>query len=129
MGVFTEAEMAKISKMGPLGPVKPTRPTSTPTTCRRRPRQEAFFDPGYSGPIKVGDDGLNGGLGAVGQSGKVSCRSCHLGLWLIDTRSQPNNTSLGIDWFFRNAPSLVNVAYYERQLAGSASTTTCGART
>ncbi|HNN92801.1 MAG TPA: cytochrome c peroxidase [Pseudomonadota bacterium] len=115
-GVFTEAEMAKISKMGPLGPVKPD-PTNKYADNLQVAAfgKQLFFDPGYSGPIKVGDDGLNGGLGAVGQSGKVSCRSCHLGLWLIDNRSQPNNTSLGIDWFFRNAPSLVNVAYYERQ--------------
>lgn len=76
--------------------------------------QRLFFDPGYSGPIVVGDDGTNGGLGAAGEAGKVSCRSCHLGDWMIDDRSRPNGTSLAIDWFFRNAPTLVNVATYER---------------
>jgi cytochrome c peroxidase len=33
--------------------------------------------------------------------------------WLIDTRSQPNATSIAIDWFIRNSPTLVNVASYE----------------
>lgn len=115
-GVFTEAEMAKIAKMGPLGLPKPD-PTNQYADSSQAAAlgKQLFFDPGYSGPLKVGDTGLNGGLGAVGQTGKVSCRSCHLGLWLVDTRSSPSNTSLGIDWFFRNAPSLVNVGYYEKQ--------------
>src|SRR5262245_40829155 len=38
---------------------------------------------------------------------------------MIDTRSQPNGTSLGIDWLPRNAPSLVNVAYYKEQFGWS----------
>src|SRR5262249_31968743 len=59
------------------------------------------------------------GLGAVGERGKVACRSCHLTQWMIDTRSQPNGTSLGVDWVSRNAPSLVNVAYYKEQFGWS----------
>lgn len=115
-GVFTEAEMTTVRTMGPL-------PSLAVDTTNRygddakvaQLGQRLFFDPGYSGAIVTGSDGKNGGLGAKGETGKVSCRSCHLGDWMIDNRSQPNGTSLGIDWFFRNSPSLVNVAYYEQQ--------------
>ncbi|MCB9701779.1 MAG: hypothetical protein H6711_07805 [Myxococcales bacterium] len=113
---FTDAEIAKMQDFSPA-------PTAiNDTTNKFADNEDAamlghrlFFDAGYSGPIVVGDDGSNGGLGAVDETGKVSCRSCHLGDWLIDTRSQPNGTSLAIDWFFRNAPTLANVATYETQ--------------
>ena len=112
---FTPEERAKLEALTPA-------PEAVPDTTNKYADdpaaaafgQRLFFDPGYSGPIVVGDDGMNGGLGAAGESGKVSCRSCHLGEWLIDDRSRPANTSLGIDWFFRNAPTLVNVATYEK---------------
>src|SRR5262245_546287 len=38
---------------------------------------QLFFDPRYAGPLAIADDGANGGLGAVGQSGRVACASCH----------------------------------------------------
>src|SRR5262245_61044656 len=31
--------------------------------------QALFFDRSYSGPIDIGDDGVNGGLGAHGEAG------------------------------------------------------------
>ncbi len=113
---FSAVEIAKIEELSPA-------PTAIDDTTNKYSKDPAaidlghrlFFDAGYSGPIVVADDGMNGGLGAEGQAGKVSCRSCHLGDWLIDTRSQPNGTSLGIDWFIRNAPSMVNSATYDRQ--------------
>ncbi len=115
-GVFTEAEMTAIRQLGPLLAPEPdptNRYANDPKVALFG--QKLFFDPGFSGPIVVGDDGKNGGLGAKGDTGKVSCRSCHLGDWLIDNRSMPNGTSLGIDWFFRNSPSLANVTYYTTQ--------------
>jgi len=113
---FSDAEMTKVQALSPA-------PGAVDDTTNKYSTDEAavdlghrlFFDPGYSGPIVVGDDGMNGGLGAVGDTGKVSCRSCHLGDWLIDDRSQPNGTSLAIDWFIRNSPTMVNVATYEKQ--------------
>jgi cytochrome c peroxidase len=119
-GVFTPAEVTKLQALGPL----PALPPDTTNHLADDPRaaalgQRLFFEPGYSGPIVTGDDGHNGGLGAAGDRGKVSCRSCHLTEWMVDTRSSPNGTSLAIDWFFRNAPSLVNVAYYKEQFGWS----------
>jgi cytochrome c peroxidase len=119
-GMFTTAEVAKLAMLGPLPALK----TDTTNRFADDPAaailgQRLFFETGYSGPIVVGDDGQNGGLGRVGETGKVSCRSCHLTDWMIDTRSKPNGTSLGVDWFIRNAPSLVNVAYYEKQFGWS----------
>jgi cytochrome c peroxidase len=119
-GIFTPAEVAKLSTLGPLPALKAdttNRFADDPAAAALG--QRWFFESGYSGAIVVGDDGQNGGLGRVGETGKVSCRSCHLTDWMIDTRSQPNGTSLGIDWFIRNAPSLVNVAYYEKQFGWS----------
>lgn len=119
-GIFSPAEVAKLMTLGPLPALKldtTNRFADDPLAAALG--QRWFFEPGYSGAIMVGDDGHNGGLGKVGETGKVSCRSCHLTDWMIDTRSQPNGTSLGIDWFFRNAPSLVNVAYYEKQFGWS----------
>jgi cytochrome c peroxidase len=44
-------------------------------------------------------------------SGTVSCKTCHSGVGMIDTR-QPNATSLGVtEWTSRNAMSVLNQAY------------------
>lgn len=115
-GLFSEAELEKARLHSPLPPLKPdTTNMYADNENAAKLGQRFFFEKGYSGPIVVGDDGMNGGLGAVGETGKVSCRSCHLGDFMIDTRSKPNGTSLAIDWFFRNSPTLINVATYETQ--------------
>jgi cytochrome c peroxidase len=108
-GLFTQPEWDIVKTLSPLPKPEPD------TTNKYAENAEAitlgqrlFFEKGYSGPIKVAND-----LGMVGESGKVSCESCHIRTdWLVDTRSQPNGTSIAIDWFFRNAPTLVNVASY-----------------
>jgi cytochrome c peroxidase len=111
---FSEAEWAHISTLGPLA-VPPADTTNRYADDARAAAlgQRIFFERGYAGALAVGDDGSNGGLGAVGEKGKVSCASCHVpSSWFIDTRSNPAATSLGVAWTPRNAPSLVNVAYY-----------------
>jgi len=77
--------------------------------------QMLFFDKSYAGALVVGDDGTNGGLGVVGDTGKVSCASCHaVGTGTLDDeRSTPGNVSLGIKFGTRNALGLVNSAYYK----------------
>lgn len=75
--------------------------------------QSLFFETDLSGPIIVADDGANGGLGAAGELNRVSCASCHQPPWFVDHRSQPNATSLGTGWVGRNAPTVVNAAYFE----------------
>ena len=74
--------------------------------------QMLFFDKSFSGPLVVGDDGTNGGLGAVGETGKVSCASCHIGAVLDDRRSKPGNVSLGTDYGTRRTLPLVNSSFY-----------------
>jgi cytochrome c peroxidase len=75
--------------------------------------QMLFFDKSYSGPLTVGDDGTNGGLGAVNDTGKVACVSCHGSPGTDDNRSKPNNVSLGTDFGTRNALPIVNSSFYK----------------
>lgn len=112
---FTPEERAVLAKLGPLGP-----PDADPTNQYADSPQAAalgqriFFDKSYSGPLTVGDDGMNGALGSLGERGRVACASCHNpSAWFCDTRSVPSATSLGTAWTARNAPSMVNVAYYK----------------
>lgn len=112
-GIFTPQQWAKIEELSPL-PDPPTDPTNR---YQHDPMAAAlghklFFEADYAGPLRVGDDGHNGGLGMVGDTGRISCASCHMGPWLIDLRSNPSNVSLGADIIPRNAASMVNVAYY-----------------
>lgn len=113
-GIFSSAEWEKIQTLSPLEAIEEdttNRYADDPAAARLG--QRLFFEKGYSGPLAVGDDGTNGGLGAVGEEGKVACASCHSGTWFIDERSRPSNASLGTDWLPRNANSLVNAALYE----------------
>lgn len=112
-GVFTVAEWEKIKTLSPLE----EPPKDTTNRFRDDPRaaafgQRLFFETAYAGPLQIGDDGKNGAVGAIGDTGKLACASCHSGPWLIDQRSQPGNVSLGSAYLPRNAGSLVNVAYY-----------------
>jgi cytochrome c peroxidase len=112
---FSSSELAIIDGLGPM-PELPPNPTNAyaddPGAADLG--QKLFFEASYSGALTVGDDGANGGLGQVGEKGKVACASCHMpASWFMDTRTLPNNVSLGAGYTTRNAPSLVNVAYYE----------------
>lgn len=111
-GVFTEAEWDKLALHTPLGepPPDPTNAFADNEAAAVL-GQQLFFETSHSGPLKVGDDGTNGGLGQVGEAGKISCASCHsTGAWLADARSM-NQTALGADWGGRNAMSILNAAY------------------
>lgn len=112
-GIFTPEEWAKIQELSPL-PDPPDDPTNR---FQHDPAaavlgQKLFHDPRYAGPLIIGDDGTNGGLGQVGETGKVACASCHIGPWLIDLRSNPGNASLGASWIGRNSASMINTIYY-----------------
>lgn len=112
-GIFTQEQWEKIQELSPL-PDPPSDPTNRhqhdPMAAALG--QRLFFEADYAGPLLVGDDGSNGGLGMVGETGRISCASCHEGPWLIDLRSNPNNVSLGAAIIPRNAASMVNVIYY-----------------
>jgi cytochrome c peroxidase len=71
--------------------------------------QQFFFDKSMAGPIvQVPND-----LGGAGETGKVSCASCHIAPWGTDTRSNPNSVSLGTSLTTRNTPPIANVAFYQ----------------
>ncbi|HEX8793638.1 MAG TPA: cytochrome c peroxidase [Polyangiaceae bacterium] len=111
---FSSATWATIQTLSPL-PALPADSTNAFADEARAAAfgQRLFFEKTYSGPLAVGNDGTNGGLGSAGDTGKVSCASCHdASGWFLDDRSRPANTSLGAGWMPRRAPSLVDVAFY-----------------
>lgn len=116
-GLFSAEEVEILRGLSPDLPLKPdTTNRYADDLAVAAFGQKLFFDAGYSGPIQVGDNGRNGGLGEVGEEGRISCASCHVpDDWFIDTRSNPRNTSLGINWYSRNSPSLVDIALYREQ--------------
>jgi cytochrome c peroxidase len=112
---FTATEWDTVKGMSPL-PAVPKDPTNkfADDPAAAKLGQKLFFEPGYSGPLKVADDGMNGGLGQLGETGKVACGSCHLPEYhFAENRSKPNNVALGANRAARNAPSLINVGFYE----------------
>jgi cytochrome c peroxidase len=112
---FSTAEWEIVETLSPV-PDVPANPTNVHADDPAAAAfgQKIFFEKRYAGALVVGDDGSNGGLGAVGEKGAVACASCHdPSSWYMDTRSRPNNVSLGAAYTVRNAPSLVNVVYYD----------------
>jgi cytochrome c peroxidase len=112
---FSDAEWKIIKTLSPM-PTLRDNPTNVyaDDAAAAALGQKLFFETSYSGAITVADDGTNGGLGELGETGKVGCVSCHnADHWFSDARSNPNNVSLGVGYTPRNAPSLVNVVYYD----------------
>lgn len=69
-----------------------------------------FFDPRFSGPLlELDNTGLPGTLGAVGETGRVSCAGCHNPSGNFDDRRSPKaQISLGSGWTRRRSPSLLD---------------------
>ena len=111
---LTPAERAAIGQLSPL-PAVPADTTNRFADDAHAAAlgQMLFFDKSYSGALAVGDDGTNGGLGMVGETGKVACASCHAAGSgaMDDQRTKPNNVSLGTDYGTRNAIGVVDSAY------------------
>jgi cytochrome c peroxidase len=108
--VFTEEEFEQIKQFGPLGEL-PAVPTNryADSAAAATFGQRLFFERSYAHALTIADPTL----GAVGQTGKVACVSCHdPNNYFTDTRSRPNSVSLGIQWTQRNTPTLVNAAFY-----------------
>src|SRR5262245_4811169 len=104
-GLFSATEWSVIRPLSPL----PALPLVTTNKYRDSNAaaalgQKLFFEPALSGPIQEGTR-KEGQLGAIGESGRIACRNCHMpeSGWLIDTRSMnggpvPHATSLGSKW-------------------------------
>lgn len=73
--------------------------------------QRLFFDPGFAGPLLDDENtGIPGTLGLKGQTGKVSCASCHLPeAGFLDSRSPGGKLSLASSWTRRRTPSLLDL--------------------
>jgi cytochrome c peroxidase len=116
---FSPSEWATIRTLSPL----PALPVDTTNKYRDSAAaallgQKLFFEPRLSGPIQTGTP-AEGQLGAIGESGKIACRNCHMpeSGWLFDIRSNnggpiPNATALGSLWMTRNVSSVVNTVFY-----------------
>ena len=113
--ILSDAELAALAMQSPL-PAVPADPTNAyaASAAAAKLGQMLFFDKSYAGTLEVGDSGTNGGLGAVGDAGKVSCASCHAvgSESLDDRRSQPGKVSLGIKLGTRNALGAINSTFY-----------------
>lgn len=115
-------EWSIIRTLSPLPPQPPPDTTNAFGDDSRAARlgQMLFFDKAVAGPLITGNDGHNGGLGNVGETGKVACASCHQpnSGWMFDIRSDtgvpqnPHATALGATWTVRNVSSIINTAYY-----------------
>src|SRR5215472_1090897 len=123
---FSPAEWSLIKTLSPL----PDLPVDTTNKYRDSPAaallgQKLFFEPRLSGPIQTGTL-AQGQLGAIGETGKIACRNCHMpeSGWLFDIRSNnggpiPNATALGSLWMTRNVSSVVNTVFYVNPESGA----------
>jgi cytochrome c peroxidase len=123
---FSPQEWALIQTLSPL----PDLPVDTTNKYRDSRAaallgQKLFFEPRLSGPIQTGTP-AEGQLGAIGDTGKIACRNCHMpeSGWLFDIRSNnggpiPNATALGSLWMTRNVSSVVNTVFYINPESGA----------
>lgn len=101
---FAEGERALIATLSPLPPLPPDSTNAVADDAAAAQLGRALFeDPEMSGPLLVDSE-----LGAVGDSGRVSCATCHFGPALDDPSSVSTGTRVGA----RNSLSLVNSAYH-----------------
>ena len=85
---------ALLSKLTPLPAVPPDTTNRVADNAQAAALgQKLFFDAVISGSLEWPVD-----LGAVGESGKVSCASCHSSSYLDDARSVPKTVALGVDF-------------------------------
>jgi cytochrome c peroxidase len=70
--------------------------------------QAFFFEKDFSTAVRV-----DGPSGRVGEVGTVACATCHEPDAYFSDPRRTGGVSHGVDFTARNAPSLVNVAYYD----------------
>lgn len=107
-----EREMLEEMVLGPeaAAPEDPTNAVADDPDAAALGRM-FFFETRFSGNLVIGNDGLNGALGASGDPEKIACASCHdLKRGGADTRSR-GPTSLGAKWTGRNAPTIFNAGF------------------
>jgi cytochrome c peroxidase len=113
--MFTEEERNTLStyKLPAKPPANPSnRVADDPGAAKLG--KKFFFDPRFSGALGAANDGASGGsLGKAGDLGKVACYGCHqIELGGADRRSR-TPTSLGSNYGLRNAPTVINAAFWD----------------
>jgi cytochrome c peroxidase len=111
--VFTDEERAALDELryAAAPHADPSNAYATDPAARAL-GQKLFFSTDLSGPLVDRDnDGTTGTLGRVGDTGKVSCASCHVPEDnFVDTRSPHRQISLAAKWTPRRSPTLLDVA-------------------
>ncbi|MGE4131807.1 MAG: cytochrome-c peroxidase [Bdellovibrionales bacterium] len=114
---FSASEWQELQKLSPA-PQLPKPPVDVTNRFADNPNaaklgQELFFDPGFSGPLLESDnDGFHDGAGLQGETGRVSCASCHVpASGFSDTRTIHKQLSLASGWTFRRTPSILDVGH------------------
>jgi cytochrome c peroxidase len=109
---FTEDELRTLATLR-YDPAPSSDPSNGVATSVQASRfgQRLFFDASLSGPLLDFDNtGPGATLGYRGETGRVSCASCHVpGSGFVDTRSPHRQVSLGTHWTRRRAPTLLEI--------------------
>jgi cytochrome c peroxidase len=114
--VLTAADKAALAALSPAS--LPAPPVDATNRFANDPAAAAlgkklFMDPAFSGRLLDADnDGTGDTLGKQGETGKVSCASCHnpaRGFSDFRVVSQQRSISLAADWNVRHTPSLLDV--------------------
>jgi cytochrome c peroxidase len=129
VSLLDPAEQAFFSTTSPLAERPPASPTNgyADQPAAAALGQKWFFDRRFSGPVGAAGQGhlmpapaapppeLVAAVGPAGAAGLVSCETCHRFANGApgDDRKAPNHVSLGTGVHPRNAPPIVNSAYYE----------------
>jgi cytochrome c peroxidase len=111
---FTPAEWATLQTLSPTTLPAPPADRSNRYADNAQAAalgQKLFFETAFSGALLDTDnDGGTMTLGAQGQTGRVSCASCHVAAaGFLDDRSQGAQISLAAGWALRRSPSLLDV--------------------
>jgi cytochrome c peroxidase len=108
--LLTESDLTRLRALSPL-PAPPADPTNAfaDNPAAAALGQKFFFDRGYGGPL--GPIGVTGGHGALNETGKVSCNTCHTASkgFMDGVAISAGATALQQ----RNSMTLVNGVYYE----------------
>ncbi len=111
--VFTDEDRAALAELhyGAAAPADPSN-AYVAMPAAQRLGQRLFFSTELSGPLIDRDnDGTTGTLGAIGDTGKIACASCHVPeAGFVDTRSPHRQISLAAKWTARRSPTLLDVA-------------------
>ncbi|HEU4580561.1 MAG TPA: cytochrome c peroxidase [Polyangiaceae bacterium] len=107
---FSEEEWELVRDLSPLDTSPPDNPFNEYATDPDAAAfgHQLFFDKDFSSAVKV-----QGPSGAVGETGKVACSTCHDPEAYFSDPRPTGGMSHGTAYTERNSPSLVNAVYYE----------------